>query len=102
MPVLDAAPPPASQPEPSMDALAGQPSGMPPGAEAASLQATVAQKLAMADKLMQEASTIMPNLAGVMDDLRNQMRQRSASIVFSNSPSAPPQGASMAGLGMGG
>ena len=72
---------------------------MPPGAEAASLQATVAQKLAMADKLMQEASTIMPNLAGVMDDLRNQMRQRSASIVFSASPQpAAPQGGGMMGM----
>ena len=99
MPVLDAAPPPASQPEPSLEGLSGQ-SGMPPGAEAASLQATVAQKLAMADKLMQEASTIMPNLAGVMDDLRNQMRQRSASIVFSASAPAPaaPQGGSMMGM----
>ena len=98
MPVLDAAPPPASQPEPSLEGLAGQ-SGMPPGAEAASLQATVAQKLAMADKLMQEASTIMPNLAGVMDDLRNQMRQRSASIVFSSAPApAAPQGGGMMGM----
>ena len=73
---------------------------MPHGAEAASLQATVAQKLAMADKLMQEASTIMPNLAGVMDDLRNQMRQRSASIVFSASAPQPtaPQGGGMMGM----
>lgn len=102
MAILDA-PPPASAPQqPSLAGLAGQPSpdtqGGLGGAEGASMQAAVAQKLAMADKLMQEASAIMPNLAGIMDDLRNQMRQRSASIIFAQVPEGQPQtGASMVG-----
>jgi hypothetical protein len=83
-----------------MGELAGDQPGLQ-GAGASGLAAQVAQKLAMADQIMQEAGAIMPALAPIMAALRDQMRSQSATVIFGSSgQAAPPAQSASVPMGM--
>lgn len=101
MPTLDQGPPPPPgitggqpAPKPSMQGLAGQP---PQGApQPSGVQQAVLEKMMLAEKAMQDAATLMPALAPVIEDLTQQFRARVGAVVLNQQQGAdqPPTGLS--------
>lgn len=99
MPTLEQGPPPppgiGASPQPSMGQMAGpQPAGPGP---ATGLTQAVLEKMMLAEKAMEDAATIMPALAPVIQDLTQQFRSRVGAIVLQaqqGSDQAPSSGIS--------
>ncbi len=83
--------PPHLQPQSSsLSGLAGSGGGEQPGG-GASLQANVVQKLMFAEKALRDAASIQPAIAGAVDGIVNDMRQRLGKILQQAAQQGPPE-----------
>lgn len=97
MPTLDQGPPPPPGVGAPPQATPGQLAG-PQAAQPGGVQQAVLEQMMLAEKAMQQAATMMPALAPVIQDLTQQFRARIGAVLQQGDQTQPQGGGGLSSL----